>query len=55
MAQRGQWRVMADGARALATVHPSWVLRQPDADARAQALDVLRGDLALLRPLLEAA
>ncbi|TMN17988.1 UdgX family uracil-DNA binding protein [Pseudoxanthomonas sp. X-1] len=54
MAQRGQWRVMADGARALATVHPSWVLRQPDAKAREDAYALLRQDLALLVPDVRA-
>ncbi|MBN6150722.1 UdgX family uracil-DNA binding protein [Xanthomonas sp. AmX2] len=37
MAQRGQWQSLPDGTRALATVHPAWVLRQRDADAGAAA------------------
>jgi DNA polymerase len=48
MEQRGQWRVMADGARALATVHPSWVLRQPDDSARGAAYALLKQDLQQL-------
>jgi DNA polymerase len=48
MEQRGQWRVMADGARALATVHPSWVLRQPDDAARGAAYALLKQDLQQL-------
>lgn len=52
MEQRGRWRVMADDARALATVHPSWVWRQSEADARERAMAVLKGDLALLAQVL---
>ncbi len=48
MQQRGQWQALAGGTRALATVHPSWVLRQGDAQDEAYAgfvhdLSVLRG------------
>ncbi|SEM09063.1 DNA polymerase [Pseudoxanthomonas sp. GM95] len=52
MAQRGQWRVMAEGARALATLHPSWVLRQPEGEARQAALALFKNDLALLAAAL---
>jgi DNA polymerase len=40
--------VLADGTRAFATVHPSWVLRQRDAEARAQAYRGFSDDLSLL-------
>jgi DNA polymerase len=29
MRERGRWHRAADGTPVLATVHPSWVLRQP--------------------------
>ncbi|MET0288814.1 MAG: UdgX family uracil-DNA binding protein [Pseudoxanthomonas sp.] len=48
MEQRGDWQALTDGAQAMATVHPAWVLRQPDPQARDKALQVLRGDLAQL-------
>ena len=35
MEQRGQWERLANGARAFATVHPAWVLRQPAGDREA--------------------
>ena len=49
MQQRGTWQALADGTRAFATVHPSWVLRQRDSEARAQAYASFVGDLSLLR------
>jgi probable DNA metabolism protein len=49
MAERGQWRTLHDGTRAMATVHPSWVLRQGDGAAREAAYRGLVGDLALLQ------
>jgi probable DNA metabolism protein len=49
MAERGQWRELHDGTRALLTVHPAWVLRQRDAAAREAAYAGFVGDLALLR------
>ncbi len=33
--QRGQWGRLPDDTRAFATVHPAWVLRQPQADREA--------------------
>jgi len=51
MRERGQWRVLEDGTRAMATVHPAWILRQPgDAQATAYAgwLDDLRSLLDIL-------
>jgi probable DNA metabolism protein len=51
MEQRGQWRDMADGAQALATVHPSWILRQPE-DARQGSYALLKQDLGLLASML---
>ena len=48
MQQRGTWQALRDGTRALATVHPSWVLRQRDSGSRAQAYASFVADLALL-------
>jgi DNA polymerase len=48
MKQRGTWQTLADGTRAFATVHPSWVLRQTDAKSRAAAYQGFVADLALL-------
>jgi DNA polymerase len=49
MKQRGAWQELADGTRAFATVHPSWVLRQTDSQARSEAYRGFVADLALLR------
>ena len=48
MKQRGTWQTLADGTRAFATVHPSWVLRQTDSQSRAAAYQGFVADLALL-------
>jgi uracil-DNA glycosylase len=48
MKQRGTWQALPDGTRAFATVHPSWVLRQRDADSRDVAYRGFVADLALL-------
>ncbi|HST45291.1 MAG TPA: UdgX family uracil-DNA binding protein, partial [Luteimonas sp.] len=48
MAQRGEWQALADGTRALATVHPSWVLRQGDGPARQAAFEGFVHDLRKL-------
>ncbi len=48
MRQRGTWQVLADGTRAFATVHPSWVLRQRDSVSRDEAYRGFVGDLSLL-------
>ena len=47
MEQRGRWHALHDGTRALATVHPAWVLRQP-AHAQAAAYAQWLADLRLL-------
>ena len=47
MEQRGRWHALHDGTRALATVHPAWVLRQP-AHAQAAAYGQWLADLRLL-------
>jgi DNA polymerase len=52
MAQRGTWQALADGTRAFATVHPSFVLRQRDSASRDQAYRGFVGDLALLLDVL---
>ena len=49
MEERGQWRELHDGTRALLTVHPAWVLRQQDGAAREAAYAALVADMALLR------
>lgn len=49
--QRGRRQVLPDGTPAFATVHPSWLLRLPDAAAREQAYRDFVRDLALLREL----
>ena len=48
MKSRGQWQAHANGARVLATVHPSWVLRQRGSQARAAAFADFKADLARL-------
>ena len=45
MAERGEWRELVPGRRAIATVHPSYLLRLPDADERARAYDEFVADL----------
>lgn len=50
MKERGKVHLREDGVRVLATVHPAWVLRQPERSARAAAYVLLRDDLALLAP-----
>jgi DNA polymerase len=47
MGQRGQWETLASGARAFATVHPAWVLRQP-ANERDAAYRGFVDDLRLI-------
>jgi DNA polymerase len=51
MAQRGRWIDLPSGARAIATVHPSFVLRQRDATSRAREYKSFVGDLAALLDL----
>jgi DNA polymerase len=48
MKQRGVWHATRDGTRALATVHPSFVLRQRDERERDVAYRMLVDDLSLL-------
>jgi DNA polymerase len=50
MARRGQWQALADGTRALATVHPSWVLRQR---GETDAASAYRGFVDDLRTLAQ--
>ena len=50
MRQRGQWQDLPNGTRVLATVHPSYVLRQRDSESRHAAFaDFVRD----LRPLTD--
>ncbi len=46
--ERGQWRTLANGTRAFATVHPSYLLRLPDEDARRRGFADFVQDLKLL-------
>jgi uracil-DNA glycosylase family protein len=48
MRQRGDWQSLADGTRVLATVHPSFVLRQRDSESRHAAYADFVKDLAVL-------
>lgn len=48
MDERGVWQTLPDGTRAFATVHPSWVLRQRDGEARETAYRHFVEDLGLL-------
>lgn len=43
--ERGQWRLRSDGRRVIATVHPSYLLRLPDARAREQGYADFVADL----------
>ncbi|GAB6197575.1 UdgX family uracil-DNA binding protein [Lysobacter xanthus] len=54
MKQHGRWQSLADGRRAFATMHPSWVLRQSDREEREIAYRGFRDDLALLTTLDDA-
>lgn len=51
MRQRGQWQALPNGTRVLATVHPSFVLRQRDSDARHMAYAAFVRDLKPLADL----
>jgi DNA polymerase len=53
MRERGRWHRTADGTEVLATVHPSWVLRQPSAQ-RDAAYAALVADLSRVREALAA-
>ena len=53
MRQRGTWHDV-HGMRVLATVHPSWVLRQRDPAAQEEAYGGLLADLARLRDAINA-
>lgn len=48
VAERGEWRELAPGTQAIATVHPSYLLRVPDARERARAYDAFVADLEKL-------
>jgi DNA polymerase len=48
MQERGRIQTLPDGRRLLATVHPAWVLRQPDPAAREAAYRGLVADLSVL-------
>lgn len=48
MQQRGRWIELGEGRRGLATVHPSWILRQRAGDAAKVAWQGFLDDLAML-------
>ncbi|MEO7917119.1 MAG: UdgX family uracil-DNA binding protein, partial [Dokdonella sp.] len=50
--QRGRWHNVGDGKRALATVHPSWVLRQPS-ERRDEAFADFVADLNVLKDAID--
>ena len=51
--ERGHWREVAEGMRAFATVHPSYLLRLPDEGAREDAYAQFVRDLSMLAKALE--
>jgi DNA polymerase len=51
MSGRGVWHTLADGRRAFATVHPSWLLRMPGED-RDEAYAAFVRDLRLIEDVL---
>ena len=51
MKQRGQWQALPNGARVIATVHPSYVLRQRDSESRHMAYAAFVRDLKPLAKL----
>jgi uracil-DNA glycosylase family protein len=53
MAERGSWRTLADGRRAFATVHPSFLLRMPRDDREQAYADFVR-DLGLIADVLRS-
>lgn len=52
MAQRGEWIDLPDGRRAMATVHPSYLLRLPDEEARQEGYDAFVRDISMMRDVL---
>ncbi|KJV26875.1 UdgX family uracil-DNA binding protein [Luteibacter yeojuensis] len=52
MAQRGEWITLPGGRKAMATVHPSYLLRLPGEEERAEAYAAFVRDLGLMRDLL---
>jgi DNA polymerase len=50
--QRGQWVRAPWASRALATVHPSSILRAPDDEAREREFEAFVADLAVVRAVL---
>jgi len=52
---RGRLIDLADGIKALVTVHPSYLLRLPDADAKAREYDHFVADLKLAAAMMKSA
>ncbi|MEO6688469.1 MAG: UdgX family uracil-DNA binding protein [Dokdonella sp.] len=55
MQERGEWRTLDDDTRAIATVHPSYLLRLPGEKERAEAYAQFVNDLARLREITDQA
>ena len=51
---RGRLIDMADGRKALVTMHPSYLLRLPDKDARAREYERFVGDLKIAATQLQS-
>lgn len=49
MQSHGRWHSLDDSTRAFATVHPAWILRQPEGTAREAAYRLFLDDLRQLR------
>ena len=52
---RGRIIDLADGVKALVTVHPSYLLRLPDADARAREYERFVADLKIAGAAMKSA
>lgn len=52
---RGRLLDLADGTKALITVHPSYLLRLPDAPARRREYELFVQDLGLAAPMMDRA
>ncbi|RVT86703.1 DUF4130 domain-containing protein [Rhodobacteraceae bacterium CCMM004] len=52
--RRGTWEAGPDGTPVFLTLHPSYLLRVPDASARARATDDVRADLAAVQARVQA-
>jgi uracil-DNA glycosylase len=53
--ERGRPFKLPDGSMAFLTVHPSYLLRQPDEASRAREYDAFVRDLRMVRALISSA